>query len=241
MQQTSIGNDIAAERESLLRRLETGLEPAMAALGLLWLVLLVLEFTRGVSPLLSRISTAVWVAFLFDFALKFSLAPHKLRFLKRNVLTLVSLAIPALRVARLARLTRVLRATRGLRLLRLLTSINRGMRSLGGTLRRRGFGYVLLLTLIVLFAGAAGMYTLESDTSPAFADYGSALWWTAMVLVTMGSDAWPKTAEGRLLCLALAVYGYSVFGYITAAVASVFIAADRARDAAGPGRSRPSA
>lgn len=32
--------------------------------------------------------------------------------------------------------------------------------------------------------------------------YGTALWWTAMILTTMGSDYWPKTAEGRILCVA---------------------------------------
>lgn len=232
MEHTSIRSGIAAERDSLLRRLEAGLEPFMAALGLVWLVLVVLEFTGRASPLLAGLSTLVWTAFVVEFLLKFWLAPRKLVFLRRNVLTAVSLALPALRIARLGRLARVVRATRGLRLLRLLTSINRGMRALGRTLRRRGFGYVLLLTLLVLFAGSAGMYAFESGSSPAFQDYGTALWWTAMVLVTMGSDAWPQTAEGRLLCLVLAIYGYSVFGYITAAVASVFIAADRARDGA---------
>jgi voltage-gated potassium channel len=28
-------------------------------------------------------------------------------------------------------------------------------------------------------------------------DYGNALWWTAMVMTTIGSDYFPKTAEGR--------------------------------------------
>jgi hypothetical protein len=56
--------------------------------------------------------------------------------------------------------------------------------------------------------------------------FGSALWWTAMILVTMGSQCWPRTGEGRLLCLLLAVYGYAVFGYITATIASFFISSD---------------
>jgi voltage-gated potassium channel len=76
--------------------------------------------------------------------------------------------------------------------------------------------------------GPTGMYTFEHDpaTGTGFADYGSALWWTAMILVTMGSDYWPRTGEGRLLCLLLAIYGYSVFGYITGSLASFFISSD---------------
>lgn len=57
-----------------------------------------------------------------------------------------------------------------------------------------------------------------------------------MILVTMGSESWPRTPEGRLLCLLLALYGYSVFGYITATLASFFVAADgAARKGAEPG------
>jgi hypothetical protein len=50
--------------------------------------------------------------------------------------------------------------------------------------------------------------------------YGEALWWTAMVITTMGSGYFPKTAEGRVLCLALAVFALAVFGYITATPAA---------------------
>lgn len=77
---------------------------------------------------------------------------------------------------------------------------------------------------MVLFAGAAGMVAFESGAgSRALDDYGTALWWTARVLTTMGSDAWPRTGAGRLLCLILALYGFAVFGYFTAYLASFFV------------------
>ncbi len=50
-----------------------------------------------------------------------------------------------------------------------------------------------------------------------------------MILVTMGSDWWPRSAEGRLLCLLLATYGFTMFGYVTATLGSYFIAADEDR------------
>jgi voltage-gated potassium channel len=235
--ETGIRREIDVQRMSLLRRIEAKMDRPLAVLGLIWLVLLILELTRGIGPFLSRLVIAIWVIFVVDFVVKVVLAPDKRAFLQRNLLTLVSLAIPALRLVRIVRVVRALRAVRavrGLRLLRLVTSLNRGMRSLGQALRRRGFGYVLTLTLLVLAGGAAGMYALEQDPASgrAFADYGAALWWTAMILVTMGSDYWPRTGEGRLLCLLLALYGYSVFGYITATLASFFIRSDAAKDEA---------
>jgi voltage-gated potassium channel len=44
-----------------------------------------------------------------------------------------------------------------------------------------------------------------------------------MLLTTMGSGFWPLTAEGRVLALLLSVYGFAVFGYITASFATFFI------------------
>lgn len=217
---------IHVQRTSLLRRLEAKLDRPLALLGVVWLVLVVVEMTRGLGPLLSGLTMAIWAVFLLDFALKLVLAPDKIVFMRRNVLTAISLAVPALRTVRLLRVLRAARAVRGLRLLRLLTSLNRGVRSLSISLRRRGFGYVLLSTLLVLVGGAAGMYAFERETAQGLADYGSALWWTAMILTTMGSDFWPKTAEGRLLCLFLSIYGFSIFGYVTATLATFFIASD---------------
>ncbi|NJN87287.1 MAG: two pore domain potassium channel family protein, partial [Leptolyngbyaceae cyanobacterium SL_7_1] len=120
------------------------------------------------------------------------------------------------------------RATRGLQLLQVLSRTNRSMRSLTDAFKRRGFGYVVLLTTIVIFAGAAGMYAFEQETAttPGFDSYGTALWWTAMLMTTLGSDYFPQTAEGRILCFLLALYGFAVFGYITATLATFFIGQD---------------
>ena len=52
-----------------------------------------------------------------------------------------------------------------------------------------------------------------------------------MLLTTIGSEYWPQTAEGRVLCFLLSLYSFGVFGYITAAVASFFIGRDA--DSAG--------
>ena len=61
-----------------------------------------------------------------------------------------------------------------------------------------------------------------------FSSYGEALWWTAMLLTTMGSEFWPRTGEGRVLCFLLSLYGFAVFGYITASFASFFVGRDAA-------------
>jgi len=97
-------------------------------------------------------------------------------------------------------------------------------------LGRRGLGYVLALTALVALLGGGGMLAFEpaSEIEGGFTSYADALWWTAMLLTSLGSEFWPRTAEGRLLCLLLALYGFGVFGYITASFASFFVGRDAA-------------
>ena len=229
--------DLDRERFELLRRLEDRLELPMVVLGLAWLVLLVVELVRGLTPLLEGIGTVIWVIFILDFLLKFMLAPDKLLYVRRNWLTVIALLVPALRVFRIARAFAVLRAARaarGLRLVKVVASVNRGMRALGATMSRRGFGYVVGLTVIVTLAGAAGMYAFENQNpgGRGLNDYGAALWWTAMIMTTMGSEYWPQTAEGRVLCFLLSLYAFAVFGYVTATLATFFIGRDAENDEA---------
>ena len=145
--------------------------------------------------------------------------------MQKNWLTIISLLIPALRVLRMFRSLTLLGGLRGIRLVRVISSLNRSMKSLAATMRRRGFGYVMLLSVTIIFAGAAGMYELEKS-NPGFENYGHSLWWTAMRVITAGSESWPLTSEGRVLAFILSLYGYAVFGYVTATLATFFIGRD---------------
>ncbi len=211
------------QRLEILREFEEWLETPMVVLGFVWLVLLVLELTRGLSAGLEWLGTAIWILFVVDFAVRLLLATRKLDYLRSNVVTAIALVLPAFRVLRIFR---VLRFARGLRLVRVLTSVNRGMRALRRTMQRRALGYILSLSVIVAFAGAAGMVAFERESGGDFRSYPSALWWTAMMLTTMGSESWPKTPEGRVLCLLLSIYSFTVFGYVTASLASFFVGRD---------------
>lgn len=223
------------ERYELLRRVEEFLEAPMLVLAFVWLALLVVELIWGESLLFESVGTIIWIIFVLDFAMEFALAPGKIAYLKSNWLTALALVVPALRlfrVFRVFRLLRLARVGRSFRLLRVVSSLNRGMRALGASLSRRGFGYVIALTMLVTFTGAAGMYAFESGSPGGMKSYGEALWWTAMVLTTMGSQYWPETAEGRVLCVFLALYGFAVFGYVTATLATFFIGRDADNDEA---------
>jgi voltage-gated potassium channel len=107
-----------------------------------------------------------------------------------------------------------------------------GMNALRKSLGRRGVGYVVATTAVVALLGAAGMLVFEpaGEVEGGFTGYPDALWWTAMLLTTMGSQYWPQTGEGRLLCFLLSLYGFGVFGYITASFASFFVGQEASHD-----------
>lgn len=226
-------DSLAAERRQVLEQVEDWLETPLLILAFVWLALMVSELIWGLSPILEATGVIIWIVFIVDFLVKFVLAPDKSAYLRGHWLTAIALIVPALRIFRVVRVFRMLRlvrTTRGLRLVRVITSVNRGMRALGASLDRRGFGYVVGLTVLVTFAGAAGMYAFENHNPDGrgLPSYGAALWWTGMMMTTMGSEYWPQTAEGRILCLLLALYAFAVFGYVTATLATYFVGRDAA-------------
>ncbi|HWH18100.1 MAG TPA: ion transporter [Allosphingosinicella sp.] len=221
------------ERWKTLEQLDEWLRTPMLLLSLAWLIIVVVELTSGTSELLATVGTVIWILFILEFALRFALAPEKKPFLKRNWLTVIALVVPALRLFRAFAVLRAARALRGIRLVRIVGTANRSMYALRATLRRRQFGYVAGLTLLVLALGAAGMLSFEParEVEGGFTSYGHALWWTGMLIASIGTDFWPTSLEGRVLSALLALYGLAVFGYITATFASFFIG----RDAEEPG------
>jgi voltage-gated potassium channel len=228
------------ERLTVLHQLEDWLQTPMLVLSFAWLVLVTVELVWGEWRLLETFGTVIWIVFIAEFFLRLGLAPDKSRFLRANWLTVIALVVPAFRLFRAFRILRLTRAARGLRLVRIVGTANRGMNALRKSMGRRGFGYVVGATFLVALLGAAGMLAFEParEVEGGFESYGHALWWTAMLLTSMGSDYWPRTAEGRTLCFLLALYGFAVFGYITASFATFFLgqeAGNKESDVAGAG------
>jgi voltage-gated potassium channel len=227
------------ERWRLLRHWSAFTDKPLIVLSFVWLGLLVLDFTTGLDPMLQALSYLIWAVFIVDFLVEFAIAPRKKVYLQKHWLTALALVLPAFRVLRVVPALRALQAARAARtvgLLRVVTSLNRGMGALGHTLQRRGIGYLIALTVIVIFVGAAGMqffenpaalreagYTTAARQSAGLQSYGEAVWWTTMLMTTLGSDYWPQTVAGRVLCGLLSLYAFAIFGYITATIAGHFV------------------
>lgn len=211
------------ERTDLLQQINEIFDFPLIILSIIWLILIVIEFVYGLSSTLQTASEVIWGIFIVDFFIELYIAPKKKVYLQNNWVVALSLFLPALRILRLFRgfeLFKISSFIRSLNLARVLSSFNRSIRTVRKAVKQRGLKYVLLLTFFVTFIGAAGMYNFER---PGLSSYGDAFWWTAMIITTIGSDYWPKTVEGRILTFLLSVYAFAIFGYITAALASLLV------------------
>jgi voltage-gated potassium channel len=233
------GKHETRERYAVLKQLELRLEPPMFVLSFLWAVLLVVELTWGLRPWLQTAVTAIWVLFVCEFGLRFVIAPNRGQFLRKNWLSVFALAIPALRVFRIARIVRLLRygqAIRGITLARVLTAFNRGLLTLKRKARLFGAAYVFGLTALVIVLGTAGTYAFEHDEASGIQSWGDSLWFTAMLVTTIGCEYWPKSSEARVLAFLISLYSFGVLGYVTATIARLLIGTDQQVAAAAADR-----
>ncbi len=72
------------------------------------------------------------------------------------------------------------------------------------------------------------MLNLEHETAQRLGlqgmeSYPDALWWTIMMMTTIGSEYIPHTTAGRLLAIVISFYAIAIFGYVTAILASLLI------------------
>ena len=218
-------------KPSFLKTLPRKLERPMLLLSFVWFLVIITELVNGTSPLLLSLGTVLWALFVIYFGLRLAIVPNRIIFLKRNWLFVLAILVPILRffpfLQRLP-LARALTATFGMQVIWMFASADQGLRSLRRTMGRRGTGYALTFTAVVLLAGAAGMlhFEKESPDPQGIHSYPKALWWVAMQLTNIGSGYQPVTFGGHVLCLGISIFAVAIFGYLTAVFAAFFIGRD---------------
>lgn len=234
-----------SERGELLDHVQALLEPLMVALGLVFLALLAVDYggwaagTRYAGPLATTLDV-IWVVFLADFLLRFWIAPAKRRFLRENWLGALSVALPFLRPLRAFRALRALRAaraTRSLSLIRLLGGVNRGLRLLRNVAASNQMLLIGGMTILVVASGAVGIWYFDrGDAESPIRTFGDALWWSATLVTTMNSEKYAVSTEARVIGILIRIFALSIFGYITAKIATYLIGRDVAGTTAASDR-----
>ncbi len=220
-----------AAREELREKLDRYLDVPLALASVVVVLLIIIQLSGEVSEpwerRLEALSWALWSLFFLEFLVKFALAPVKRRYVREHWLDVLVVLVPFLRFLRLAR---VLRATRALPVLRLLIFGGRGSESTLALLKRRRLGQLAIVSAMVVLLGAAAAFLLEAEASGSqIRTFGSALWWSATLVTTVGSELYPVTIGGRVLGFLLMLYAVGIFSYFIGAIASVLVESDARR------------
>ncbi|HSK93235.1 MAG TPA: potassium channel family protein [Candidatus Angelobacter sp.] len=228
-----------AERYRLVAEIEAILDGPTTFLAVVFAVILAVELilqAQGseVPAVLGWLQLGIWGVFIVHFLLGITISPDRLRYLRRNWLTAISLVIPFLRAFRALRAVRALRA---LNSVRVAAGFNRLARSLRGVLAWTRAGYAAALAATAALLGSAALLMFETEAPDSqITDYGEALWWAAATLTTVGAASEPVTIGGRIVALILMFGGLVLLGYVAGVVAAVLFGPPR-----DPRRPRPAA
>lgn len=163
--------------------------------------------TADLHRVLVIVLLAVWAFFLVDYVVRLVLAEHKLRFVRRNPIDLLSVFLPLIRP------------------FRLLTGLSRIPALRGNTaahLRRRvlivaGTTVVMFVYVIALAEFRVERYADGSNIR----SFGDAVWWACVTMATVGyGDYYPVTVPGRVLAVILMIGGIAIVGTASATIVS---------------------
>lgn len=210
------------ERSELVNRVNRVMDLPLALLSLVMLGLVLTDLLVEVSPAervwLERANWVIWGVFALEFAAKFVIAPNRRRYMRTHWFDALVVIVPMFRVVRALR---ILRVTRAFPLFRLAAFVGMGLRGTRTFFAHYRMGYLLALSALVTVGGAVVVLLLEREApGTRFVTFGDALWWSAALMTTIGSDLNPHTGPGRLVAFLEMIYAMVVFVYVIGALSS---------------------
>jgi voltage-gated potassium channel len=213
------------DHERRAERLEDRLDLPMAALAVVWVLLVAYDLSgaaTGRGAVLVAIDV-IWVVFVVEFVVKLVVSRRPGAFLARRWPALLFLTLPALRMLRVVRLLRALPVARVAG--SSYRAIGTARSVLGGRL-----GVLVATTFVVIFSGSQLAMLLEPTIATSL---GEGIWWAGNVGITGNLVAEPVTLPGRILSLVLSTYAVVVVAALAAALGAFFLGGgdDAAEDA----------
>lgn len=204
----------AERREAWAEELLDRLTPAMSALGVLFLLVVLGEqFAREGSGLAGFLTVAgwlLWAVFAAEFVARLVVAPDTGRFLRRNWWQVLFLVLPFLRILRVVRAVRVLRTGR------VLSSAVRTSRSARRVLGGRVAWLAVVSAITVLGSSQLLFEFGEYDA------YGDALHAAALATIT-GEPLGRPDGFSRTLEVLLATFSVVVFATLAGTLGAYFL------------------
>ena len=164
-------------------------------------------FTQGIDKYILLTLGLIWLLFIIDYFVRLTLSTNKRIYFKRNVIDLISMAIPFTRPFLLLMYLSRLRFFRGRQ---------------GSSVRARLVAYGSSFALMYVYVLSLAVYAAERNAPGAtILNYGDAVWWAIETITTVGyGDMIPVTITGRIYASLLMLGGVVIVGATTATVVS---------------------
>ena len=164
-------------------------------------------FTQGIDKYILLTLGVIWIMFIIDYFVRLTLSTNKRIFFKRNVIDLISMAIPFTRPFLLLMYLSRLRWFRGRQ---------------GSSVRARLVAYAASFALMYIYVLSLAVYAAERNAVGAtILNYGDSVWWAIETITTVGyGDMIPVTIAGRVYASLLMLGGVVIVGATTATVIS---------------------
>ena len=164
-------------------------------------------FTQGIDKYILLTLGVIWIMFIIDYFVRLTLSTNKRIFFKRNVIDLISMAIPFTRPFLLLMYLSRLRWFRGRQ---------------GSSVRARLVAYAASFALMYIYVLSLAVYAAERNAAGAtILNYGDSVWWAIETITTVGyGDMIPVTIAGRVYASLLMLGGVVSVGATTATVIS---------------------
>ncbi|MBI1349697.1 MAG: two pore domain potassium channel family protein [Actinomycetales bacterium] len=203
-----------SRRQRLLEDYEASTTKLLSALALVYLVtfslqVIVYEPQQQWYQWATWFGLFLWFLFVLDLVFRFAVSPHRLVFIRRNMLDIVTVVIPQLRA---------------LRALRAFSS--GGVLSKGkGALSGRAVAMAAVGTALIVWVGSLMVLSAERGAQGAeITSFPDSLWWSFETITTVGyGDFVPVTWLGRFFAVFIMLLGISVLGVVSASLAATLV------------------
>jgi voltage-gated potassium channel len=222
---------IRANWRSVGKALLPRLEVVVILAALLSVPLTIVEVNGQNGASFQGADWVIWSAFAIEYALALALAEDRRRFVVSAWLSVLVVVVSFPLLPALFGIVRLARLARLLRLVRLVAFGARLVTALKATVGRRGFLYVAALFILLVVMAGAIMSLVEPQTVKG--NMWDGIWWAVVTATTVGyGDISPVSPAGRLVAVALMLFGIGLTATLAASVAAYFVNQDSGSDLA---------
>ncbi len=201
------------DRVRLLTKIEVFTEIPLMLLSIVMIPLLVGPFLWEMSDsekfLFFILDILIWIVFLIDMLIKVTISVDRLDYIKSNWIEVIVVLVPWFRPFRIFRL------------------VVFALKTYKGFSRACKPDFLLIYAFGFVIVASTLLTTFEQNNMSALDSFVDSVWWSVVTITTVGyGDMVPESSVGRIVAVFLMLGGISIFGAITANIASLVSAAE---------------